>query len=447
MFDTVELFSGVIRFDPLTLAINLLLMVHFVYDWYKMYKATGMKLDYWTLTTSLTYFLPFLIIYPFSSSFFNVISVGDNIWLIQKAIGTAYYIFLLGYASMYFGRYIFDRYSYKTYINALLIKPIRGTLTKLFLATVKSVYTTTILFLIYFLALMAILAYARSIGAVDVRGIFQANPAIRALYNFVLILSSLVSLLLIGRIFQYNKLVDKVLLFFFFIITIFIGARAYTAQPIIYLFVFYVLFELKGRINLLKVFGLGFTLLFFGIALSALREGNFSPTSIAVTFVSQVFYGNSYSDLRDFAWVYAYWDKSLLFGKTYLAGFMSFVPSFLSDFRTEWAIGKFTATTVGFDPMEHPGLRPGLFGESYFNFGLIGVALFGTFLGYAYRYIDFSIKNAAFDDNKLAGIASIVSTMFIFNLAITAGFFSLYVFLIVLILGSAFTKALKVLSK
>jgi oligosaccharide repeat unit polymerase len=429
------------------MAINILLIAHFVYDWYKLYKTTGMTMDYWTLTMSLSYFMPFLIIYPFSSSIFNVISVGDNIWLIQDAIDTAYFIFLLGYTSMYFGRYLFDRYKYKTFMNAILIRPFKGTLSRLFLSTVKSIYTTSILFLIYFLALLAILAYARSIGEVDVRAIFQANPAIRALYNFVLILSSLVSLLLIGRVFQYNKLFDKILLFLFFLMTVFIGARSYTAQPIIYLFAFYVLFVLKGRINLWKVFGIGFTVLFLGIGLSSVREGNYSLTSIAATFVSQVLYGNSYSDLRDFAWVYAYWDKSLLLGKTYLAGFMSFVPSFLSDFRTEWSVGKFTATTVGFDPLVHPGLRPGLFGESYFNFGLAGVFAFGTCLGYAYRYIDFNIKKAAVDDNKLAGIVSIVSTMFIFNLAITAGFFSLYVFLFVLVVGSGFTRALQVLSR
>jgi oligosaccharide repeat unit polymerase len=445
--DTVELFNGAIRFNPITLTINILLIVHFVYDWYRLYRTTGVTLDYWTMTTALSYFLPFLIIYPFSSSIFNAVSVGDNIWLIQNAIHPAYYIFLLGYASMYFGRFLFDRYHYKTFINVFLIKPVKGTLSRLFLSTVRSTYTSTILFLIYFLALMAVFSYARSVGAVDVRAIFQANPAIRAAYNFVLILSSLVSLLLISRIFQYNKLLDKILLFVFFVITIFIGARSYLAQPIIYLFAFYVFFKLKGEINLLKVFGIGFGVLFIGIGLSSIRDGNFSPASIAATFGEQVFYGNSYSDLRDFAWVYAYWDKSLLLGKTYLAGFMSFVPSFLSDFRTEWSVGRFTATTVGFDPLEHPGLRPGLFGESYFNFGLLGVFSFGTMLGYAYRYIDFSFKIAAESDNKLAGIVSIVSTMFIFNLAITAGFFSLYVFLVVLLIGSAFTRSLQILSR
>jgi oligosaccharide repeat unit polymerase len=374
-------------------------------------------------------------------------SVGDNIYMIQETIDIAYYIFLLGYASMYFGRFIFDRFKYKSIVNLVFIRPVKSTLSKYFLLCVSSIYTSTVLFVIYFMSLIAILLFARSMGAVDVRGIFQANPAIRAFYNFVLILSSVVSLLLISRVFQFNKRFDKICLFLFFVITVFIGARAYLAQPIINLFAFYVFITRKGRINLVKVFGIGFVVLFIGVGLNLLRSGEFSLQSLAGGFAEQIFYGNSYSDLRDFAWVYGYWDKSLLFGKTYLAAFMSFVPSFLSDFRTEWAAGKFTATTVGFDPLEHPGLRPGLFGEGYFNFGLVGVITIGTLLGYAYRYVDFHIKAAATQENKLVGIASIVSTMFIFNLTITSGFFSLYVFLVVLIFGMGVMKALKILSR
>lgn len=445
--DNIELFQGILRFNVPTMIINCLLILLFLYDWYRLYKRTGMSLDYWTMTMCLTYFLPFLIIYPFSSSIFNVMSVGDNIFLIQDTINIAYYIFLLGYASMYFGRYIFDRSKYNTVLNKVFIRPIKSTLSKYFLACVKSVYTSTILFLIYFVSLIAILLFARSTGTTDVRGIFQANPAIRALYNFVLILSSVVSLLLISRIFQFNRRFDKICLFLFFIITIFIGARAYLAQPIINLFAFYVFIKQKGKINLVKVFSIGFVVLFLGVGLNMLRSGDLSISGLASGFAEQIFFGNSYSDLRDFAWVYGYWDKSLLFGKTYLAAFISFVPSFLSDFRTEWAAGKFTATTVGFDPLEHPGLRPGLFGESYFNFGLLGVIAVGTLLGYAYRYVDFHLKAAAYQNNRLNGIAAVVSTMFIFNLTITSGFFSLYVFLVVLIFGIWVTKALKILSK
>jgi len=445
--DRVELFNGVLRFEKITFIVNAILIIHFIYDWYKLYKRTGITLDFWTMSMSLIYLMPFLIMYPFSASYLNVMAVGENIILIQQNIEVCYLIFLIGYACMYLGRYLFDRYQNRTLIYTAFIKPFKLTLGRLFISSVSNVYTSTIIFTVYLLALLAILAYAKSLGAVDVRGVFQADPQIRALYNFVLILSSVISLVLIARVFQYNKRLDKILLFLFFIATAFVGARAYLAQPIIYLFAFYVFFTMKGKINLLKVFGIGFFVLVIGTSLSLIRDGEFSIGKMAEGFGSSIFFGNSYSDLRDFAWVYGYWDKSLLFGKTYLAGFMSFVPSFLSDFRTQWAAGRFTAVTVGFDPLEHPGLRPGLFGESYFNFGVLGVVFLGTILGYAYRYIDYNIKLAAQNNDRLAAIATVVSTMFIFNLTITSGFFSIYVFLIVFVLASSFSKILKVMSK
>ncbi|MCX2582899.1 O-antigen polymerase [Pedobacter sp. MR22-3] len=445
--DTIELFNGGVRFNKYLILVDFILIIHFIYDWYLIYKKTGRTLDYWTLTMSLTYFLPFLIMYPFASSVYNVVSVGGNVSIIQDVIDTAYIIFMIGYISMYLGRYLYIRNRTNTAIYKVLINPVKQTLTKSFITAVKSSLISRILCILYFIGLLAILASGLGDGSSDIRAVFQANPAIRAIYNFVLILSSIVSLILIARVFQYRYFIDKVLLFLFFIITLFIGARAFLAQPLIYLFGFYVFYNKMGKINLIKIGIIGFSGLFLGMGLSLFRSGDLSLKGALSGFGEQIFYGNSYSDLRDFAWVYAYWDKSLLFGKTYLAAFMSFIPSYFSDYRTQWAAGKFTAVTVGFDPIIHPGLRPGIFGESFFNFGYLGVVFLGTILGYAYKFIDDSIKISSKIPNKVFGISSIVSTLFIANLTITSGFFALYVFLVVLVLVKLFSKALKLFSR
>jgi len=435
------------RFNVYLMVIDVILFIYFIYDWYKMYKKTGWSLDYWNLSMTLMFFMPFLIQYPFSSSIFNAISVGSNVPMIQGSLDTCYLIFLAGYVSTYFGRYIFDKFKFKTTINFVFIQPFKQTLTKLFIICVKNSLTVRVLIVFYFVSLICILIYGAMVGAgFDIRAVFQANPEIRAFYNFVLILSSVVSLLLTARIFQYNRLIDKLLMFLFLIFTLFIGARAFLAQPIISLFGFYVFYSKRGRISLLKVGAIGISVMFLGISLSAIRAGEFSLRSFAVGFGEQIFFGNSYSDLRDFAWVYSYWDGTLLYGKTYLAAFMSFIPSFLSDFRTEWTAGKFTATTVGFDPLVHPGLRPGLFGEAFLNFGLIGVIFLGIIFGYALKYVDFNIRRSSLSKDKIGGIAATVSIMFIFNLPVTSGFFSLYVFIVVLILASLAVNALKRLS-
>jgi hypothetical protein len=108
-----------------------------------------------------------------------------------------------------------------------------------------------------------------------------------------------------------------------------------------------------------------------------------------------IFFGNSFSDTRDFAVVLSFWDGHYFLGKTYLAGILAFVPRFLSSFRDVWSLGVVTATMAGLSPTEHAGLRIGLFGESFLNFGLTAVLLLGIFVGACTRLIDLRMKQSA----------------------------------------------------
>jgi hypothetical protein len=142
-----------------------------------------------------------------------------------------------------------------------------------------------------------------------------------------------------------------------------------------------------------------------------------------------LFYGNNFSDLRDFAWVYSAWDHVFWAGKTYLAAILAFVPRFASQFRDTWGLGVATASTVGFDPQVHPGLRPGVFGEGFFNFGLIGVVAVGLMLGIILRRVDSDVKRA-FASPRPSMMKAFASTMLLDvagSFAVSAGFSSLYV--------------------
>jgi hypothetical protein len=154
-----------------------------------------------------------------------------------------------------------------------------------------------------------------------------------------------------------------------------------------------VFFLKRGR--RLKLFGLGIGLCCGFVVVSlldALRGSGFSLHAMAAGFLISTFFGNSFSDTRDFATVLSFWDGHYLLGKTYLAGLMAFVPRFLSSFRDTWAFGVVTATMVGFDPKEHPGLRIGIAGEAFLNFGLLGVCLLGLFVGAGIRLMDLRMK-------------------------------------------------------
>ena len=112
-----------------------------------------------------------------------------------------------------------------------------------------------------------------------------------------------------------------------------------------------------------------------------------------------------------------------------VAAVLSFVPRFASQFRDTWGLGVATASTVGFDPQIHPGLRPGVFGEGFFNFGLFGVVAVGLVLGVILRRVDIDVKRAfasarpsmmkAFASTMLLGVAG--------SIAVSAGFSGLYI--------------------
>ncbi len=65
--------------------------------------------------------------------------------------------------------------------------------------------------------------------------------------------------------------------------------------------------------------------------------------------LDSILYGNTFSDLRDGAFIlYGYDAKydDFLYGKTYIADILSFLPKSKIEFRQIWSYGLFTTTTL-----------------------------------------------------------------------------------------------------
>ena len=77
-----------------------------------------------------------------------------------------------------------------------------------------------------------------------------------------------------------------------------------------------------------------------GVYLGSARAGEYSLGSFLASFAVLFLFGNNFSDLRDFAWVYSAWDHVFWVGKTYLAALLAFVPRFASEFRDTWGLEK-----------------------------------------------------------------------------------------------------------
>jgi hypothetical protein len=224
---------------------------------------------------------------------------------------------------------------------------------------------------------------------------------------------------------------------------LFFGARSNILTIYINFFLCYLILR-RSRIGLFRLAATISIIILFGLYLGSVRAGHYSLTQFFEVLVALLFYGNTFSDLRDFSWVYSHWNHVFWGGKTYLAAIGSFVPRFASEFRDTWGLGVVTATTVGFDPHVHPGLRPGVFGEGYFNFGWIGVTVIGLMLGVIYKRVDLDVKKAlitsrpsmmhAFASTMLLGVTG--------ALAITAGFSGLYILILIYVFSWVCLQAL-----
>jgi oligosaccharide repeat unit polymerase len=371
--------------------------------------------------------------YPFASANLNALVIGNhNLDLAKRSITVAYLISLVGYLSIFAGGAIFNQYHYNSVIYALFIRPVKQTIGKVFEKVVINKRASRFAAYFYFIALALALFVAFEGGkGNDPRGFYAHNTQYQFLYNFVNSLSGLVSTFLIIRIFQFNHRTDKLLFAIFIVFTVFIGSRGGIIGPLVGFFSSYVYFKMKGKIKMVRVLLFVFCLLCLIVGLTLFRSGGFSFEILMSTFMLQIFYGNSFSDLRDFSWVLSLWKGGYFYGKTYLAAFMSFIPSSMSAFRTEWSIGKVTAVMAGYNPKEHPGMRPGMFGESFLNFGIVGVIFIGLLLGYSWRYIDYKVKEATVTGNLIATSTAGVACMIISGLPITAGFFGVYVNIVV----------------
>ena len=158
-----------------------------------------------------------------------------------------------------------------------------------------------------------------------------------------------------------------------------------------------------------------------GIYIGVIRSG----TSTSVNFVSQIFYGNNFSDIRDGAFLfYGYennFNSKIILGKTYLAGLLSFVPSSLSNFRQEWSYGRFS-TEVLFGMKNHFGLRGGIAFESYINFKEIGVVVLSIINGYLFANIEKSYTMNFYNPTQSEEKMNINSILYVKILEAIQGF-------------------------
>ncbi|WP_270670995.1 O-antigen polymerase [Paraclostridium bifermentans] len=159
----------------------------------------------------------------------------------------------------------------------------------------------------------------------------------------------------------------------------------------------------------------GIAVLVLGMGMSVIRDGghinNFGK------IFNDIVYANTFSDVRDGSYVlYGFEQKydTFLYGKNYLADLISFIPSSMSDFRSTWSYGAFSANTL-FGWEGHYGLRGGWFLQPYINFGYIGVIassiLYGLVIAYLENFFYKNIIRKEYDSKIISNKLIITNTL------------------------------------
>jgi hypothetical protein len=377
------------------------------------------------------FFLPIVLQYPFALSPINGLTVGaENYSHYRPEVDSAFLITIAGMLALLTGYFTGGRSGSDFFPVTLVLSSIRAWTQSVFLQLSS----------IFIFVLFAALFSLGMLGPAGARNIAQTVPAFRPIYNVVHVLLPLtIAIGLFVGTQRHRRFILALAILNVGLATL-TGARAVAFGGLLLvaltLLIHASLLQRLGVARALMLIPMAFGILILALYLADVREGQYNLFRTVATLGVKFFYGNNFSDLRDFAWVKSYWDGEYFLGRTQIAGLLAFIPSALSSFRAEWNWGVVTTTLAGLDPTVTPGLRAGVFGEMYFNFGLPGVLVAGFVNGYFLRRVHNACLAAARTlpayDARLSVLAGLVAANLFGALLNTAGFFGVYVTVIVL---------------
>jgi hypothetical protein len=430
MFEHIEWLSQALCFTPLCGLLDCILILHFFFSWYRSAVKTGWKIDFWYLTLSLTVFPSLCILYPFNGSIYNNSFIHGHHEEILPFIDQAFLISVLGYLSLWMGRYLFDisggRFPFRILFQ--LAEPFHRLVENNIKSRRAYLYVT---FASLILGLLILCIQFKAECFFNARGWFLKQHGLRPLFNFTISLFPIAFAFLSLRYIQFKEKICLKFILILFVFSLFFGIRSLGLGGLLFLLTQWIFYR-QGRFSLFKLLMMGCGLFACAVVLGSLREGNLNLLNSLAYFFTCLFYGNNFSDTRDFAWILTFWDGEYLYGKTYIAALISFIPRVLSSVREEWSISMYTNALTGFDSEVMPGLRPGFFGEAFLNFSYLGVICFGLLFGFALRYADDRIKSyVTASKDIIKGYSHLVVYSLVSCLSVSASMWAFYVFLLV----------------
>lgn len=413
------------HFDAITLILYVLFNVIFLIWWRRTFVRKGL------LTLQLYLFgqiiwLPVCFMLPFAASDLNALTLGDYAFEAQPYVAQAFHLGVLGAALFPVG-FMLARWTRIPLPGlGLVFRSLNGTWITSTGATIGAL--VSVIFLGLFVALGFEPFNARTSALLQ----RQYLP----IYNFFAVFVQFMTLCILAQLYVSRS---RAAIWYLLVVAfggVFTGARG---AFLFFAFQYFILYIIVTRYRKVLPVVAGVVLFaVLAIYMGGWRFGEFGATEISrLPFL--LFYGNNFSDLRDFAWILSRWDGELLGGKTLLAGFLTGLPV-MQEFRDTYSWGKWSIETAfGSPDAAHPGLRGIFYAEWYFNFGVAGLCLsaitFGFIVGRLSDFIERGIATGSRRVAMVAAIAAFVYWMIISNFLGSAAFFTFHVLVAVVTFG------------
>ena len=207
----------------------------------------------------------------------------------------------------------------------------------------------------------------------------------RPLYTLgISILSSMLMVLLIVYYMSNSQRQKIWIAIFIFIVTVVMMLTAKRGPLFLPFFYFLLFLYIIGVGNLLKIGLIGLAI----IAITGLvhsfhiRSDDSLLISTLISFSNSFFVGP-----RELTRALTIFDGISLYGLSYLAGFLAFIPTALFPFKSDYIFMRYLMTLEGSDPNLSGGMRAGFIAEAYYNFGFMGVCIISFLFGFIAIYI------------------------------------------------------------
>src|SRR6185437_9988761 len=285
-------------------ALDAVLFVLFAFSYYFKCYRKGYRLDFWYAQLFLLCVLPNMIMLPFARSRLNVIVLGKDMDAVIAALPVVFLVTLVGYFAVLLGGGLWRLQLGMGARNAAnrVLDVVPQCSMMLMSSRSVLVFQSALCLLLQFLILA--FYFSRSGFAFDLRSYTFANPELRPV---ALLISNYSVIIASHCLARYVDRKERILLACTLLLTFglaFFGARGNLLSIYLSVLLCYVV-KLRRKISLLRIVAVGAFIMAFAFYLGNARNGEYSLSGLFGSLVFLVFYGNTFSDLRDFAWVYS----------------------------------------------------------------------------------------------------------------------------------------------